>query len=439
MICRLQDPKNLVSFNELEKLRTKLDSSLIRLIKATADGGNPFLYSLIATKTHELADELSGLPGWQTAATDGDKYFWHPIFLEKLEAHEIQIVLQHESIHALHGHVTRFAGKDPMLWAICIDYCTNAHIENDYRKSKRLSSSKYKHFIWGGNLGNPISIENFILVLEGKKIFPKYRSCFADITALNDSPESLYNKLKPYWNNNQKKSDFSKITIDGHLPILKSKQDILEELMRASERANKIEKDSVPAYADDIIKKLINPSLNLKDHILMACLHEVQNNGVSNNWKRPRRRSFATNQYMPSRKTHKPKWLAMLDTSGSMSRDDLTYGLSQLQSLGADTDGLVVPCDAEVHWNKATKINDIFDLQNTVITGGGGTSFDNFFTDYVDNVGSEFDIIIIITDGFVAPPKEELCPIINVFWIVTNEKQFRPNFGKVLALNHLKK
>jgi predicted metal-dependent peptidase len=462
---RLQDPNNLVDAKQLERLRSKLDSALACLIKPSADGGNPFLYSLVATKTHELADTMESIPNWETAATDGDKYFWHPIFLNKLLPYEISIVMQHESIHIISEHVNRFSNKDPTLWAYCIDFCANAHLENDYRKSYRYSKAQTKYAIWSGNIGSPLSIEGLIKILRGHRAWPTTRSVFVDMKALHSSPESLYETLKPEWDNSSTRckkcnslslnprgqptskrpfsSDACSICgtkdnnigpLDGHIKSAKSKQEILEELIGATERSNLIERGSVPSYVEDTINNLVSPSINLADHIRMACLRKSSNDGMQNDWKHFRRRALARGQYLPNRKSLRPKWLAMIDTSGSMSLEAITHGLSQLQSLGDDTDGIVVPCDAVVHWEHATEINDMSDLARTQIIGRGGTIFDSLFTEYAEKVGSDFDVIIIITDGLLPSPKIELGPPVDVLWAIVGKQDFNPCFGKVVRL-----
>lgn len=473
---RLQDPDKLVDPLLLEKLRKKLDSALAALLRPSIEGGNPFLYSWLATKTHELKATLSSLPGWKTAATDGEKYFWYPSFLIKLLGKEIPVVLQHESLHVIYEHVKRFPGKDAKLFAYCIDFVANAHLENDFLKAKEAAKKRNKSYnkktilerktLWGGNIGQPISIDTFTKILRGTSIWPQTNCCFVDIKALHMSPEELYNQLKPEWDNSPSRcKECDSLTLgprgqvlnkkpfapgackgcgterdpngplDGHLPSKKSKQEVLEALVSASAKAEAIEPGSTPSYVEETINGLINPSMNLADHIRMSMLREARNDGMRNDWKRPRRRAISLGRYMPRRKTYKPKWLAMLDTSASMQEADIIYGLSQLQSLGYETEGLVVPCDAAVHWEDATEIREIADLNKTAIVGRGGTVFNDFFRNFPEKVGTEFDVVVIITDGICGPVPIELAPSIDCLWVVTrNNDWFNPPFGRVIPL-----
>ena len=59
---------------------------------------------------------------------------------------------------------------------------------------------------------------------------------------------------------------------------------------------------------------------------------------------------------VPKRKSYYAHFGCLLDTSGSMSKDDMAFGLSQLQSLDERSEGTIVPADADIYWDDATKI-----------------------------------------------------------------------------------
>jgi len=127
----------------------------------------------------------------------------------------------------------------------------------------------------------------------------------------------------------------------------------------------------------------------------------------------------------------------MLDTSGSMSDNDISYAVSQLQVMGNGTDGIVVPCDAAPRWDKATRIKKINDLKRTKVVGRGGTIFDDFFENFPKELGTDFDVIVILTDGYCGNIPIELKPPIPVVWVVTSDfREFKPSFGKVAPLRH---
>jgi predicted metal-dependent peptidase len=124
----------------------------------------------------------------------------------------------------------------------------------------------------------------------------------------------------------------------------------------------------------------------------------------------------------------------MLDTSGSMSDDDIVYGVSQLQVLGDDMDCLLVCCDAQVYWEDATHAKGVGDLKRTKVVGRGGTVFDDFFRDFPKRVGKDFDVVICITDGFFGEIPMEYKPPMDVVFVITNDHEISPSFGRVAPL-----
>lgn len=106
----------------------------------------------------------------------------------------------------------------------------------------------------------------------------------------------------------------------------------------------------------------------------------------------------------------------ILDTSGSMSIDDLRAGLSELQHIQKCADGVkitVLYVDAGV--GKAYDIgpNDDIDWE---LVGRGGTDFETAFA-YIKEHNLRPDVAIYATDGYAPPPTTRLeCPTI---WLLT--------------------
>jgi len=210
--------------------------------------------------------------------------------------------------------------------------------------------------------------------------------------------------------------------------------------MRAADQASQM-RGSVPSEIEGMLGELKKPVLKFTDIVRSALLKKVQDAGLNNDWSRLRRRYLQTSprQYLPKRYMHKPRWLAMLDTSGSMGDDDMAYGISQLQVLGSNTEGYIVPCDADPKWEQVTKVDGATPdkLKRTKISGRGGTVFDQFFRDFPKHLGTAFDVIIVLTDGDCGVVPVELRPPADVVWVLTrNNTGFRPSFGRVAPLRH---
>jgi len=140
---------------------------------------------------------------------------------------------------------------------------------------------------------------------------------------------------------------------------------------------------------------------------------------------------------VPKRKNYYAHFGCLLDTSGSMSKDDMAFGLSQLQALDERSEGTVTPADSEIYWDKSTKVKNCSqeELSKVKICGRGGTIWGEYFSDYEKHIG-KCDFIIVITDGYlmdsdIAQMKN---PGIDNIWLVTSGASFTPPFGRSFDL-----
>lgn len=445
----------------------------------------------------EQGRDVPALMPVPTAATDGKQYYWHPDFIDLLLLDEIAIVMMHESFHVVFFHHDRMmtALARQRNWAM--DYIVNACIETDFEKTRR------KGKLWGGNLGKPIPLRELLDHIDGKiDAFPEPKMkpdgtllepeprIFADKTMYGRSPESVYDEIMEHWEKSPRKcKDCGALTIDpktkkprppgpckgrpacahggmccpgcgspvdvgsgqgygdgmpfpmdGHIKASVNKQEVQSDVMRAAQMTQSM-RGTVPSEIEDYLGELMKPTLRFTDIVRSACMKKVQDAGLKNDWKRFRRRWISANprQYLPKRHTHRPRWLAMLDTSGSMSDDDIIYGISQMQVLGNGTEGFVVPVDAAPHWDGVTPVREISDLKRTKVVGRGGTVFDEFFRDFPRELGTDFDCLVIITDGDCGTIPMELRPPVDVVWVLTRHKtNWKPSFGRVVPLRNEK-
>jgi predicted metal-dependent peptidase len=227
-------------------------------------------------------------------------------------------------------------------------------------------------------------------------------------------------------------------SMDAHIRSKSTKEDIQSDMMRAAMRCKNMPPGSIPSAVEDALGELMKPQLKFRDIVRNCMVRKSMDAGLKNDWTRCRKRYLAAkpSQYLPKRYSHKPRWVAMIDTSGSMTDDDIAYGISQLQVLGSNTDGFLVPCDAEVKWKEVTKIGNKNDLKKAKIVGRGGTVFDTFFEGLPEHLGTDFDVIVILTDGDCPFPDKKLRPRTDVCWVLTNgrHKTFKPSFGRVCPL-----
>lgn len=224
-------------------------------------------------------------------------------------------------------------------------------------------------------------------------------------------------------------------TLDDHMDTEESEEKLAKRISDAMEAAKKMA-GHVPAALEDELGKLTAPKITWQDIIRTRLLKARAGNG-RNDWTRFRTRPMFTGLLVPKRRNYFAHFGCLLDTSGSMSKEDMAFGLSQLAALDERSEGTIVPCDADIYWDKATKIKkaNFEELSKVKIYGRGGTQFGSFFSDYEKNIG-ECDFLIVITDGFlldtdIANMKH---PGKDVIWLITSGSSFNPPFGRAFDL-----
>jgi predicted metal-dependent peptidase len=210
---------------------------------------------------------------------------------------------------------------------------------------------------------------------------------------------------------------------------------LAKRLSDAIEAARKLA-GHIPAALEDELGKLTAPKITWQDIIRTRLLKARAGNG-RNDWTRFRTRPMFSGLLVPKRRSYYAHFGCLLDTSGSMGKDDMAFGLSQLQSLDEHSEGTIVPADATIYWEDATKIKkaNSEELLKVKVVGRGGTKYAEFFSDYQKNIG-KCDFLIVITDGFLldSDVAEMKHPGIDVIWLLTASSAFTPPFGRAFDL-----
>jgi len=439
-IQRLTDP-NGTSPPDLSQLSEKVSAALTKLCRGHNAGGNPFIYCFAAVKPHVLED----IP---TAATDGKKYYWSANFLRALSPTEVLVVICHETYHVVLQHVNRLkiSPRDPVLWNLACDFWVNGLLKKEHNVS------------FGGNLGHPIRINDILNGLIPPVVNGRMSGCFVDETVLNLTVEEIYDLLaknrdkivswNQEFNDRAEKAGLggdsdTQLTLDAHMDTKADSSALAEEIKRALDSAKAMGIGKVPGGVEEALGILEDPQIPPSEWIKRFIFRKSNVAGLVNDYRRPRRRSFHiydssglvhSSLFMPRRRGHKIRWVSLVDTSGSMSSDDIAYGVKELKTLAALGEGLFVPTDTKAYWDGATRIESVGDLSKSRIHGRGGTDFNSFFRDLPSQpfVKDGLDFIIILTDGHFFC--DVYSPIADTVWIYTDKRAPDPPFGKRINL-----
>lgn len=226
-------------------------------------------------------------------------------------------------------------------------------------------------------------------------------------------------------------------TLDEHMDSEESEEKLAKRVSDAMEAAKKMA-GRIPATLEDELGKLTAPKIVWQD-VIRSRMIKARAGNSRNDWTKSRTRPMFAGLYVPKKRSNFSRFACLIDQSGSMSNDDIAFGLSQLQAIDDRAEGTLVPADCEIYWNKALKIRNCKaeELLKLKRVAGGGTAFANFFTDYKKELKEDQDFLVIITDAYLLDSDiaEMKDPGVDVFWIVTSgHESFKPPFGKVYCL-----
>lgn len=119
-------------------------------------------------------------------------------------------------------------------------------------------------------------------------------------------------------------------------------------------------------------------------------------------WSRPNKKYIHSGIYLPSTTGEEIKILISIDTSGSMSKEDLSQCLSEITSLSRAYSGIefrLITHDVTVHDDYRLFNGNMNKLRDIKIHGGGGTSH-QYLYEYIKEKRYKEKLLISFTDGY---------------------------------------
>ena len=338
-----------------------------------------------------------------TAYTDGSKICFSPKFMESLSDSELDFVLMHEVMHVALKHCKRGLKYNQELFNIACDIVVNSNILNS--KGMNLDAIKVN--------GN-VSMHQ----IEGKEGYL--------FTA-----EEVYEKLLKHATiiPSPGFDDHSKWEMDKE-----AEDDVNQKIIAIKDMEDRAHQNgkpgvgSIPVGVERLVKELKESRVNWRE-----LLNEFIEFEINDYTFTPPDRRYDAEFFMPSFSEMDESVedvLFMVDTSGSMTIEDITLVYSEIngaiQAFYGRLKGLIGFFDAKVY--TPIPFDSSIDLSKLVPKGGGGTSFHNVFR-YVMQMENKPKYLIILTDGYAPFPKEEEKGNIPLLWLLKND-EVKPPYGK---------
>mgnify|MGYP004642756147 FL=1 len=420
-----------------EKIRQYIHRLLVARMRILCNHG---FYGLLLMHMVYSIDE-----GCETAYTDGERIAFSPTFLEELSDKELDFVMMHEILHVVLQHCLRGEDKDNERYNIAADIVINSTImhEND-DKASSITLSKYgesMHIAPDGKEGYLYTAEEVYEMLQskqkdsdsGNEKSKKAGNVASKNGRAGKVQQSRKNMDKPVAKRWDDHSQWGKFEEDSRLRDVWVKN-FAEccEAINVREALNN--RGTLPMFAQRMLEKLKKPQTDWRTILNDFIQEEICDYSFSP----PDRRFQDSPFFLPDfnemgKNDNVSDILFFIDTSGSISDNDMTTAFSEIKGAIDQYDGKLKGWlgffDAAIIEPKPFSSFEEFIVIKPA--GGGGTDFQIIF-EYVDQhmKDKEPNCIIILTDGCAPFPKEELANDIPVLWLINNQ-DVTPPWGKV--------
>jgi predicted metal-dependent peptidase len=361
------------------EVREKLITARVGLLLRASFFGN------LATRLKLVnADEWCG-----TAATDGRHFYYNSRFIQMLRPKEIEFLFGHEVLHCVYDHFGRRGNRDPQLFNIANDFAVNADLIK-HRVGEKITTVPCLH----DPKYDGLSSEEIYDQLYEKadkislgdlmdKLIDEHLDGEGDADGDGDGDQEGKGKGRP------KLSDADRQAI---------RDEIKEAMLAAAATADGA--GNIPAGVKRLIQELTEPKMNWRELLRMQLESTIKSDYT---WMRASRKGWHMDAVMPGMKLDPMIDIAVaLDASGSISETMLKDFLGEVQGIMDSFPAYrihVVTFDTEAYNPAQYNSENLDDICDYEVKGGGGTDFDCVFN-YLKENEIEPKRLVMFTDGY---------------------------------------
>lgn len=373
-----------------------------------------------------------------TAATDGNKLYYNPHFINKLSSGNVNWIIMHEVLHAALKHIWRRGDRNHQKFNVSADYAIHSMLMEFLKENRNITTKDLEP-------------------MKGMLYDPQYNDMSAEqiYDLLPDDPDELDKSLKffgggnsPYdggndSNNNSQgdgqgqNSSTKKYTLDEHNWDDASTQQNAQEkqidwegkMVSAAQSAEGKGIGNLPGYLQRVINNVVKPQKNWRVLLQEFIQPEVDDYSFNPPDRRFGDYDFFLPDYNDETETVKDI-VFMVDTSGSISDRELSvaYGeiVGAINQFNGKLSGRLGFFDTEVYG--LYDFESVEDVLKIKPEGCGGTSFTVIFKylkkymETNDNVAG----VVILTDGYASWPEESESMGLPTLWLITNDRMIPP-------------
>lgn len=393
---------------DLPAIMTKLAAARTRLIME-----RPFLGSLV------MHLPLKDAGDWcKTTGTDAQAFYFNPEFVANLSLAQTQFILAHEALHCAMGHMHRRNHRVKKRWDVACDHAVNLMlIEEGLKPPLHGILANQDYMTLSAEEIYPMIPEDTPEESFDEHLFDddQDQGSSSDPSGQNDERQGKGQGKEGHSepedkdsSGNQKANKPRELSPADREKLSEQWKNRLAAAAQAARQAGKLSQ-SMLRWVDGLLAP------NLPWRALLARFFAI-NQRDDYSWRRPSRREGAA--ILPRLSSEGLDVVAAIDTSGSISDEELREFVSELDALKAQIRARVtlVACDNKLAENGPWEYEpwDAMEVPPD-IEGGGGTDFRPVF-DWVETENMNPNLLVYFTDAEGDFPK--LAPNYPVVWLV---------------------
>ncbi len=403
---------------ELEAVKDRLTKARTQLIL-----DKPFLGNLV------LRLPLIAADSWcKTSATDAKSFYYNPEFIDSLNNHQIKFILIHEALHCALTHFARRGNRTKHKWDLACDFAINPLLVKE-------------------GFHPPIDVP----------IFRQYEGMIAEeIYPMIDDNLHLYddqaNDDSKSSDGGMREDDLQKEQEQQSTPESKSNDGNKGGMSQLAQQPPALQPDEVDKLATQWQKNLASSAqlaqqagkldgefAKLIDFFLQpqvswqSLLAQYMSTFARDDFSYARPSRRAGEAIMPSLRSHQLDITVAIDTSGSISQEEIDEFVSEVDAIKANLRAgiTLLACDDSLSEHSPWRFEAWNELQFPASLGGGkGTNFIPVF-DYIAKQDTPSDVLIYFTDAKGKFPEFE--PNYPVLWLIKGKE--RVPWGSRIQLN----
>jgi len=397
-----------------EDIETKLAAARTRLIL-----DKPFLGALALRLPMIAAD-----PKWcQTTATDARSFYYNPDYIDSLSLEQAQFVLAHEALHCALSHFARRQHRVKQRWDVACDFAINPLLVKDGLKPppgalvldgfEGMTAEEIYPCIAENNTDQPMDRH----IYDGEDVDPTSSGQQqGDEQRDGGQGQTARQEETGAGGNREGAKQDGRNGAPHPRPLTTGERESLaaqwqQRLVGAAQQAQQAGKLS--GLLARMVGELLQPKLPWR-MLLARYMTPIARDDYS--YMRPSRREGQ--MILPSLRSSQADIVVALDTSGSVSSEELNEFLAEIDALKGQLRARITlhACDTALAEGGPWVFEpwEEFKLPRE-FQGGGGTDFRPVF-EWVEQQGRSPDLLLYFTDAEGDfPPSEPHYPVI---WLV---------------------